>query len=188
MFRNGNTAIEGLSGRVSAGPVFGRYDFGRVLSGGEPYSVDPHRSGNVFEALLAQILERKAELTRYVLLHASRHTDAARIGQAFQAGRDVHAVTENVAVFDDNIANIDAYSKFDASVGGGLGITLSHNVLNLSRTPYGIDHTGELGQQTVPGGFDDAPSMFGDLRVDHVRPDRLSLLSVPSSSAPISRE
>jgi hypothetical protein len=111
-----------------------------------------------------------------------------RIGQSFEPRGDSYPVAEDVASLDHNIADINADSKFDAFLGGDLGITLSHAVLNLSRTPYGIDHTGELGQQTVPGGFDDAPSMSGDSRSMMSTRIVLSRSRVPSSSAPISSE
>jgi len=47
-------------------PAFGRRHFGRGFSGGEANSVDTHRSGNVFEALFAQIVEGEVETPGYV--------------------------------------------------------------------------------------------------------------------------
>src|SRR5262249_1227965 len=79
----------------------GRRDFerrkgwGSLICGG-PNSVDPYKTGDVFEALLAEILERNVELTRYVLLHPSGHTDAARIGQGFQPRGNIYPVAENI--------------------------------------------------------------------------------------------
>src|SRR5215472_10348642 len=70
---------------------------------------------------------------------------------------------KNVAILNNDIALVNADPNFDAFLGGDLGITLSHGVLNLSRTPHGIYNTGELNQETVPGGFDDAPSIFASL-------------------------
>src|SRR6516162_3061429 len=142
------------------------------LNRGGPNPVDPYRASDVFQVLLTHILERKVKLTRCVLLHTGRNADAARIGQCFQASGNVHSITENVTVFDDNIANIDAYSKFDAFFGGGVRITLGHYALDLTRTPQSIDNTRKLDQQAVSGGFDDAPSVFPDLRIGHFGADR----------------
>src|SRR6516225_9982215 len=155
----------------------GKCDFdGRSALGfpdcGGPNPVDPYGAGDVLEGLLAQILEREVELTRHVLLHPSRHTDPTGFSQAFEASRDIYSIAENVAVLNDNIANINAHSKFDAFLGGVLCIALGRGVLNLRCTPHGIDDTCELSQQTVPGSFDDASSMFANLRVDHVGADR----------------
>jgi len=44
--------------------------------------------------------------------------------------------------------------------------------LDLSSTPQGIDDTGELDQEAISGGFDDASPMPADLRIDHVGADR----------------
>ena len=82
----------------------------------------------------------------------------AGIPPAFEPSSYVHAVTENVAVLSDDIANVDAYPEVDAFLGGNLRITLGHDGLNLGRTPQGIDDTAELDQQTVTGSFDYATS------------------------------
>jgi len=144
----------------------------RSLNRDGPNPVDPHWPCDVFEGLLAHVLERKVELTRYVLLYPSRHTNPARIGQCFQPSGNIHSVPENVAVLDDDIANIDTYSKFDAIFGGDLCIFLGYCTLDLTRTPHGIYYTGELDQQAVPGGFNDTPSMLGDGRIDYFGADR----------------
>jgi hypothetical protein len=105
-------------------------------------------------------------------LNTGGHANASGLGQTFETSRDVHAVTENVAVLNNDIADVDPYSKFNAFLGGDSGVTLGHGVLNLTRTPQGIDDTGELDQQAVPGSFDDAASILGDRRVDYFGADR----------------
>src|SRR5215831_16609287 len=83
------------------------------LNRGGPNPVDPYRAGDVFQVLLAQILERKVKLTRCVLLHTGGHAYASGLGQTFETSRDVHPITEDVAVLDDDIALLNAYSEFD---------------------------------------------------------------------------
>ena len=63
-----------------------------------------------------------------------------------------------------------------------------HLALHLDRAAHRIDDAGELDQQAVAGGLDDAAAMLGDFGVDKFAPQRLQAASVPSSSAPISRE
>jgi len=87
-------------------------------------------------------------------------------------GDNIHSVTENVTVLYDDITDIEAYSKFDAFVGGDLGIALGHCGLDLTCTPQSVDNTRKLDEQPVSGGFDDASSVFANLRVDHVDADR----------------
>ena len=152
--------------------AFGRRHFGRVLSGGEPHSVDPHRAGNVLEALLAQIVEGEVETPGYVLLNTGGHANASGLGQTFQPSRDVHPVTEDVVVLHNDVALVNADTKLDAIVARCSGISLSHPVLPLGRTTQCINHTGKFDQQAITGRFDDAAPVFGDLRVDNLRPDR----------------
>src|SRR5215469_11266907 len=47
-----------LVGQGKCWSAFSQRPLGCFLSGGEPHSVDPYRSSNVFEALFAQIVER----------------------------------------------------------------------------------------------------------------------------------
>src|SRR6516164_1574088 len=87
----GSTAIDGLSGRARAGqlpspasrlwrsgpsPVITgeggpRRNRGGVGEGGA-YPMGPHRPGNIFELLLAEVFEDKIELAGGILLHPSR--------------------------------------------------------------------------------------------------------------------
>ena len=83
-----------------------------------PNPVDSYRTGDVFEPLLAEILERKVELARYVLPHPRRHTNAAWIGQAFEPRRNIYPVAENIPVLYNDIALVNADPKFDAFLGG----------------------------------------------------------------------
>jgi hypothetical protein len=72
-------------------------------------AVHPQRARNVLECLLAQILEGEIELARGIPLHESRNTDPAGLRQAFQACCDVHAITQDVAVFGHHIAHIEQF-------------------------------------------------------------------------------
>jgi hypothetical protein len=76
-----------------------RHRFRRVFRLSETNSVDPHRSSNVFEALVTQIVKCEVEPTRSVFLNTGRNADPARIGQTFEPSRNVHAVTEDVSVW-----------------------------------------------------------------------------------------
>jgi hypothetical protein len=118
------------------------------------------------------VVEDEAETPGYVLLNAGGHANASRLCQSFQAGCDVHAVAEDVPVFDHDIALVESDPKFDAFFGSDPGITFGHGVLNLSPTPQGIDDTGKFNQQAITGRLDDAAPVFANFRVDNVRPDR----------------
>jgi hypothetical protein len=51
-----------------------------------------------------------------------------------------------------------------------------------------VDDAREPHQHAVAGGLDDAAVVLGDFRVDELAAQRFERSSVPSSSAPISRE
>ena len=105
-------------------------------------------------------------------MHPAGDADPAGIGEAFEAGGQIHPVAKDVAVLDDDVALMNADAKFDAFFLGHRGVALGHRPLHLDRIAHGIDDAGKLHQEPVAGGLDDAPAMLGDLRVAEVAPDR----------------
>ena len=118
------------------------------------------------------VVEDEAETPGYVLLNTGGYANASGLGQTFQPSRDVHPVTEDVVVLHNDVALVNADTELDAIVARCNGISLTHLVLPLGRTPQGINHTGKFDQEAITGRFDDAASVFGNLRVDNLRPDR----------------
>src|SRR5262249_44397084 len=96
---NGNTAIDGLSGRggfpspasrlwrsAPSPAMRGRGDPGAIAAGvgeGGAYPVDADRPCDVLELLRTDILKNEVELARDILLHAGRDANPAGLGQAF---------------------------------------------------------------------------------------------------------
>jgi hypothetical protein len=138
--------------------------------------------------LFADILEAGIELAGDIGMHPTRDADAARIGQAFEAGGQIHPVAEYVALLDDDVADIDAHAKFDAALCRCRGVVGAHLLLQLDRTAHRVDDAGELGKQAVAGRFDDAAPMLGDFGIGEFTANPRNAASVPSSSSPISRE
>src|SRR6266851_748401 len=73
------------------------------------YPIDPYRTGDVLQRLLADVFEGEVQAAGGILLDACRHADATRLGQAFEAGGDVDAVDEDVAL-------VDADAELDAAI------------------------------------------------------------------------
>ncbi len=96
-----------------------------------------------------------------------RGTEAnpARLGQRFEPGCNVDAVAEDVAILDDDVADIDAHAKFDAALCRCCGVAGDHLPLHLDRTAHRVDDAGELGKEAVAGRFDDATPMLGDFGI-----------------------
>src|SRR5438309_3554263 len=70
MFWNGNTAIEGLSGKVSGG-----WTAGMPAGGRRSDFVSAYRPSDVLEVLFAQIFEGQIEPAGRILLHPRRNAD-----------------------------------------------------------------------------------------------------------------
>ena len=121
-----------------------------------------------------QIDEGDVHLALYVLLHTARYADAARLGERLQAGRHIDAVPENVCPLDNDVADVDANSEFDALFRRHRDIALSHAALDCDGAAHGFDDAGELRQQSVAGGLDNASAVLVDRRIDQRRADARS--------------
>jgi hypothetical protein len=100
---------------------------------GETNPIDPNRSSDVFEALIAQIVECEIEPPRGILLDTSRNANPAGFGKSFEPGRNIHAVAEDVLILDHDISDIDPDAEFEAVVRCA-GIAFSHAALPFDRT------------------------------------------------------
>jgi hypothetical protein len=123
--------------------------------------------------LFADILEGEVELAGGILLNPRRDADAAGIGQRFEPGGDIDPVAENVAVFDDDVSDIDADAEFDPVFGRIARGPFGHRLLHLGRAAQRIDDADEFDQQPITGGLDYAAVMRRDGRVDQVGSQRL---------------
>ena len=96
-----------------------------------------------------------------------------------RAPAPLDAVAEDVAILDDDIALVDADPKFDAPIGRNRGATFGRRALHLGSAAQRIDDAGELDQQPVAGGLDDAAAVFMNPRVDQLGPNRLQSIKGP---------
>ena len=143
---------------------------GDVLRG-QPKHTDG--AGDVFHRLLAEVGEGQRQLVAHLLVGVARDADAARVAQGLQSGGDVHAVAEDIAAVDDNVADVDADAKDDPPVHVDARVEREHRALDRHRAAYGIDDAGELNQQPVACGLDDPAVMAGDGGIDTLAPVRL---------------
>jgi hypothetical protein len=97
-----------------------------------------------------------------VLLHSGRYADATRLCKTLQTCRHVHAVAENVATIDNNVANIDANAELDALSLWHLGIALHHAALNINGTAYRFHDAAEFSEQPIYGVLDDPTTVLSD--------------------------
>ena len=164
---NGSTATEGLSGSSR---------FGVPLVGSAPSSatpVDPHRLSDVLDPLIAHIGEDQVDLALDVIDHRAGQTDAAGLGQPFQACRHVDAVAVEVRAFDHDVAQVDADAQARAPLLGQVAVAPGHGFLDRHRALDGVDHAGELDQRPVAHQLDDAAPVLGDLGRENLLAQRL---------------
>jgi hypothetical protein len=90
----------------------------------------------------------------------------------FEPSSYIDPLAENVAILDDNIADIDADAEFDPPIGWRVGILPNHCLLHVGRATKRIDDAGEFDQQPVTGGLDQPSAMRGDRRDDFFTADR----------------
>jgi hypothetical protein len=70
---------------------------------------------------------------------------------------------EDVAAIDDDVADIDADTEFDAFVQRHVDVAAGHTLLDVDRAAHRVDGAAKLGQDTVPGVLDDSSAVLRDL-------------------------
>jgi hypothetical protein len=134
-----------------------------LLSPGAAVERDPvgrHRGQDILDLLRPEIVVGDVELAAHQVVDIARDQDAAGLGQGLQAGGDIHAFAEQIAVIEHHIAEIDADTIAElAGLGCRPGAELA---LHLDRAEHRLDHAAELRQKPVARGVDDAPLMALD--------------------------
>jgi hypothetical protein len=106
----------------------------------------------------------------HLIAHDPADADPARLSQGLKPGRDVDAVAVDVVVIDDDVAEVEPNSKFDAPLRRHLDIPLRHAALDFDRAAHCVDNAGELHKDAVAGELDDAASVLLDFGVDELAP------------------
>ena len=147
-----------------------------------------HRLYDVLDALLPDVLERVREPVADMVANRARDAHAAQLCQGLQPSSDVDTVAVDVVAVNDHVAQINADAEYDALVLGHIGVAVSHRSLDLKGAADSIDDTGEFRQYAVAGSLDERPRCSAIFGSTSWRRCAFRRSSVPSSSAPISRE
>ena len=119
-----------------------------------------------------KIITDDFDLAPYLPIGVIGDTNSARLSNTLQPRGDIDAVAENIVVVKNDVTDVDADPEIDAVL-WEIHILTGHAALNLNRAASGIHRAGELHQQPVTGGLDDAAAMSGDGGVDHGISDNL---------------
>ena len=85
---------------------------------------------------------------------------------------NVHAVTVEVAVLHDHVAEVEADSEHQSKVRRHGTIAHGHAALDVSRAPDRSDRTGELNEEAVSSGLDDSTCILGYSGINQLTPVR----------------
>jgi hypothetical protein len=104
-----------------------------------------------------------------------RHIDAARLGERFEARRDIDAVAEDVTVLGDDVAEIDADAHRDALLGHQRRVFLRHRVAQAGGASRRLDDTVEFDQCQIAYVLEDISAVFAGQRHDDLGQNRFQL-------------
>src|SRR5271154_442669 len=106
---------------------------------------------DVLYGLLTEVVEPVRQLVPNLVVHDLRNADSVRLGQAFQPGRDIDAIAEDVVRLDDHVAQIDTDAKPDALVLRHVGIAAGHAALYFDSAQHRFDDARKLDEHAVAG-------------------------------------
>jgi hypothetical protein len=134
--------------------------------GPRSHPVDPYRVRDILDLLFAQIVEGQRQLVADVVPRSSRDADRARLGEGFQPGRDIDPIAEQVLAVDHDIADMHADAELHRFVGGMSRILCGDRSLCRDGALEGIDRAGEIGDDAIASGIEDAAPVRRDQPVD----------------------
>src|ERR1700730_15310245 len=127
-----------------------------------------HGSHDVFDALLAPVLEGVGELVADLIAHHPRDADAARFRQTFQSCGHIDAIAEDVVLLNDHVAEIDPNAEGEALILGRFGVALGHAALDLNGTTHRIDHAWKFSEKAIAGILYRMTAVLLDLRINEL--------------------
>ena len=93
------------------------------------------------------------------------NTDATGLSNPFKAGGNVDAVAEDVAVVDDDIADMNSDTELDFGFLRYVRVLLGHAALDIRGTPRCINRACEFHQHSIACGLHYASAVRGDGRI-----------------------
>src|SRR5712692_6315370 len=95
-----------------------------------------------------------------------RNADASRMGEAFEARRDVDAVAVDLLAIDHHVAEVDADAKLHSAVGWQTYVFRLERGLDLDSALDRIHNAGEFREHAIARGIDESSAMLLDKRID----------------------
>jgi hypothetical protein len=102
------------------------------------------------------------------VVHTVTATDRSFLNRDLLKDSYVDAVSVDIVLFDDYVAEIDADPELDPPVLGHFGFAVDHCALDLGGTAHGIHRARKFHQQAVAGVLNDAAAVLLDLRINQL--------------------
>jgi hypothetical protein len=134
-----------------------------------------HRFSDILQCLKAQITVDEVDLAADLPLCIIGDTDATRLRYSLEACRDVDAISKNIIVINDDVADVNADTEFDPAVRRHVGVVHGHTTLNLDGASRCIHCASEFDQHAVARGLHDATSVLDDLGINNGFSERLQI-------------
>ena len=124
--------------------------------------------------LLAHITDFKREFAFNLLISVVGNADCARTGQRLHPCGYVNSVSVNVALVDNDVADINTDAKLDPTIFGNFDVPLHRPpALDFHGAARGVDSACKLDQSTVSRRLDYTTSKLRNLGVNQFTPARL---------------
>ena len=133
---------------------------------GTLYRIGSHRPRNVLQVLLAHVDELGRDLVLDLMVRRIGDGDAARLRDAFEPGRDVHPIAQDVIAFDQHVTEIDADAEQHSPILRQTCIPLCHEFLNRDGALDRGNDRGKFHQHAIASALDDPAAMAGHDRID----------------------
>ena len=130
------------------------------------HHVGVHRRRDVLHFLRADIGELHRQLVGDLLMHGAGDADAADLGQPLEPGGDVDAVTEQIAVALDHVADGDADAERHLPARRIGHVAGSQDLLDVDRAAHRIDRARKFREHGIARGVEDASVRLCDEIVD----------------------
>ena len=135
--------------------------------------------GDVLQVLGAKRLESDIRLVPKLVVNRIGDDDAPRRRKRFQARGDIDAVAEYIAVFQDDVADIQTHPQDNLFARFFRRVVKTHCRLDGHGTVERIDRAREFREEPVARGLENATPVFGDIRIDDGRANKPEIVERP---------
>ena len=123
--------------------------------------------------LFAEILVSDVEPVADLVAHRRGDADSARLRYKLKSRRHIDAIAEDIAFFDDHVAQIDADTVKEGARRRHVTIAPRHALLEIHGTAECLGDALKFHEHPVTGGLNNTTLTFGDRRVDQLQPHGL---------------